>query len=63
MTTAVPRTSTDIVTDIVTACQALAANGCDTGIGGHVSVRAPARTPCGSTPSTAPWARSAATTS
>ncbi len=26
--------------DIVTACRALAANGCDTGIGGHVSMRA-----------------------
>lgn len=41
MTTAAPRTSAETVSDIVTACQALAANGCDTGIGGHVSVRAP----------------------
>ena len=30
-----------IVDDVVTACQALAHHGCDTGIGGHVSVRAP----------------------
>ena len=31
----------DPITDIVTACRALAARGCDTGIGGHVSVRDP----------------------
>lgn len=29
--------------DVVTACRALAARGCDTGIGGHVSVRHPER--------------------
>ena len=32
--------SADMLSDIVTACRALAANGCDTGIGGHVSMRA-----------------------
>ncbi len=31
------------VQDIVTACRALAARGCDTGIGGHVSMRDPER--------------------
>ena len=30
----------DIVNDIVLACRALTVRGCDTGIGGHVSVRA-----------------------
>lgn len=33
----------DPVADIVTACRALAARGCDTGIGGHVSARDPDR--------------------
>jgi L-fuculose-phosphate aldolase len=31
------------ITDIVTACRALAVRGCDTGIGGHVSIRVPDR--------------------
>ena len=31
----------EIVDDIVLACRALTVRGCDTGIGGHVSVRAP----------------------
>ena len=35
--------TTDAVRDIVTACRALAARGCDTGIGGHVSIRDPER--------------------
>jgi L-fuculose-phosphate aldolase len=35
--------ATDSVSDVVTACRALAARGCDTGIGGHVSVRDPDR--------------------
>ncbi|MGI9623362.1 MAG: class II aldolase/adducin family protein [Acidimicrobiales bacterium] len=35
--------ATDPVADIVTACRALAARGCDTGIGGHVSIRDPER--------------------
>ena len=35
--------ATDSVQDIVTACRALAARGCDTGIGGHVSIRDPDR--------------------
>ncbi len=35
--------TTDSVNDVVTACRALAARGCDTGIGGHVSVRDPER--------------------
>ena len=35
--------STDPVQDVVTACRALAARGCDTGIGGHVSIRDPER--------------------
>ena len=35
--------TTDAVNDIVTACRALAARGCDTGIGGHVSIRDPKR--------------------
>ena len=35
--------STDPVADVVTACRALAARGCDTGIGGHVSIRDPQR--------------------
>lgn len=35
--------TTDPVTDVVTACRALAARGCDTGIGGHVSIRDPER--------------------
>ena len=34
------RGSIEIVDDIVLACRALTARGCDTGIGGHVSVRA-----------------------
>ncbi|MGK0477006.1 MAG: class II aldolase/adducin family protein [Acidimicrobiales bacterium] len=34
--------TTDPVMDLVTACKALAARGCDTGIGGHVSIRDPA---------------------
>jgi len=33
----------DPVDDIVTACRARASRGCDTGIGGHVSVRDPER--------------------
>ncbi len=33
----------DPVEEIVTACQALAVRGCDTGIGGHVSMRDPER--------------------
>ena len=33
-------TAPEIVHDIVLACRALTARGCDTGIGGHVSVRA-----------------------
>jgi len=33
--------STDPIDDIVTACRALASRGCDTGIGGHVSIRDP----------------------
>lgn len=33
----------DPVEDLVTACQALAVRGCDTGIGGHVSLRDPDR--------------------
>ncbi len=33
----------DPVADVVTACRALAARGCDTGIGGHVSIRDPER--------------------
>ena len=28
----------DPVNDVVTACRALASRGCDTGIGGHVSL-------------------------
>ena len=35
--------SADPVADVVTACRALAARGCDTGIGGHVSIRDPER--------------------
>ena len=35
--------ATDPVADVVTACRALAARGCDTGIGGHVSIRDPDR--------------------
>lgn len=35
--------ATDPVVDLVTACKALAARGCDTGIGGHVSIRDPER--------------------
>ncbi len=31
--------SEEMISRIVTACRALAANGCDTGIGGHVSLR------------------------
>jgi L-fuculose-phosphate aldolase len=31
------------ITDIVAACRALAVRGCDTGIGGHVSIRVPDR--------------------
>ena len=34
-----PNASAKMISDIVTACKALAANGCDTGIGGHVSMR------------------------
>ena len=33
-------TAPEIVNDIVLACRALTVRGCDTGIGGHVSVRA-----------------------
>ena len=54
MTTAPAQTPAEIGTGIVTACQALAANGCDTGIGGTSASARLARTPCGSTPSTAP---------
>ena len=35
--------ATEPVVDLVTACKALAARGCDTGIGGHVSLRDPER--------------------
>lgn len=35
--------ATDPVEDIVTASRALASRGCDTGIGGHVSIRDPER--------------------
>jgi L-fuculose-phosphate aldolase len=35
--------ATNSVDDIVTACRALASRGCDTGIGGHVSIRDPER--------------------
>lgn len=35
--------ATDPVVDLVTACKALAARGCDTGIGGHVSLHDPER--------------------
>lgn len=35
--------TTDAVHEVVTACRALAVRGCDTGIGGHVSVRDPER--------------------
>ena len=36
-------TTNDPATQVVTACRALAARGCDTGIGGHVSIRDPER--------------------
>mgnify|MGYP001819902918 CR=1 FL=1 len=37
--TVVSEVRADPIEDIVTACQALAVRGCDTGIGGHVSMR------------------------